>query len=65
MLPRLDMFNRVRGRTWGAPVYTFHLNSDTGYAVLLPILLGVPVSIGEAVQRPWALQYDRVFLCFM
>jgi hypothetical protein len=32
-----------------APVYTFRLKSDAGYAALLLTLLGAPVSIGEAL----------------
>jgi len=38
-----------RGRTRGFPVYTLHLNSDAGYAVVPLTLLGAPVSIGEAL----------------
>ena len=31
------------------PTFTLHLNSDAGYAVLLPTLLVAPVSIGRAL----------------
>jgi hypothetical protein len=30
-------------------VYTLHLNSDAGYAVVPLTLLGAPVNIGEAL----------------
>ena len=36
-------------RVPGFPVYTLHLNSDAGYAVVPLTLLGAPVSIGEAL----------------
>jgi len=32
------------GAPWGFPVYTLHLNSDAGYAVVPLTLLGAPVS---------------------
>ena len=37
------------GAPGGFPVYTLHLNSDAGYAVVPLALLGAPVSIGEAL----------------
>ena len=37
------------GAPGGFPVYTLHLNSDAGYAVVPLTLLGAPVSIGEAL----------------
>ena len=37
------------GAPGGFPVYTLHLNSDAGHAVLPLTLLGAPVSIGEAL----------------
>ena len=39
---------RARARVH-LPVYTIHLNSDAGYAVLPLTLLGAPVSIGRAL----------------
>ena len=36
------------GAPGGFPVYTLHLNSDAGYAVVPLTLLGAPVSIGSA-----------------
>jgi len=35
-----------------SPVYTLHLNSDAGYAVVPLTLLGAPVNIGSRDARP-------------
>ena len=37
------------GAPWGFPVYTLHLDSDAGYAVVPLTLLGAPVNIGRAL----------------
>ena len=49
VLCKRHWIHRVPGAPWGFPVYTLHLNSDAGYAVLPLTLLGAPVSIGEAL----------------
>jgi len=57
VLCKRHRFNKVPGRAVGIPfkfVYPSpRLNSDAGYAVLLLILLGAPVSIGRGPQPGW------------
>ena len=55
-----------RGLTWGAPVYTFRLDSDSGYAVLLLIMsfrnVGRPSEHRRGPWRPYGLSLESTAL---